>query len=271
MRMTTTLDDSGLDSIRNWLSEHCGMSFPDHKRDLLRQRLARVLRSFAVDDFNGLAKRLQSGDSHDVKLAIMSAASINHTFFFREAEVLEQFIEEAADVLSSRSNIRIWSAACSTGDEAYTLAIMLAEKFGPGILQRLNILGTDISGPVVEQAELGVFHQRHLSALPSGILQKYFTPTGIDQYRIKPSIRACCTFRRMNLKATPYPFTNQFFGVMCRNILYYFDHQDQVNTVNGIHQKVEAGGYLMTSVTESVRLLGTGFSPVKSSLYRKEA
>lgn len=271
MKVATTIDDNGLDNIRSWLSEHCGMSFPDHKRDLLRQRLARVLRSFSVDDFNGLAKRLQSGDSHEVKLAIMSAASINHTYFFREPEVLEQFIAHGADVLASRQNIRIWSAACSSGDEAYSLAIMLAEKFGQGILSRLNILGTDISGPVVEQAELGVFHQRHLSTLPPGILEKYFTPTGIDQYRVKASIRACCTFRRMNLKATPYPFSNQFFGVMCRNILYYFDHKDQVNTVNGIYQKVETGGYLMTSVTESVRLLGTSFTPIQSSLYRKEA
>lgn len=267
--MNMATDEHGLDVVRTWLSDRCGMSFPDHKRDLLRQRLARVLRSFALRDMNSLAQQLKSGNNQDVQLAIMSAASINHTFFFRETEVMEKFIAQAEGALATRNEIRIWSAACSSGDEAYTLAIMLAERFGPSILKRLNILGTDISGPVVERAELGVFHSRQLSSLPPALRTKYFTPTGISQFRISQQIRSCCTFRRMNLKATPYPFNNEFFGVMCRNILYYFDHKDQVQTVNAIYQKVERGGYLMTSVTESVRNLGTKFTPIDASLYQK--
>ena len=123
--MSTSMDHSGFEQIRTWLSQRCGISFPPSKSELLRQRMERVLRRFGFDDLDRLARELLSSEAQDVELAVMHAASINHTYFFREPDVLERFVDLAVPVVQAQPNTRIWSAACSTGEEVYTIAIML--------------------------------------------------------------------------------------------------------------------------------------------------
>ena len=159
----STADQAGFEQVRDWLSQRCGFNFPPHKSDLLRQRMARVLRRFGMDDLNQLARELTMVGAREVQLAVMHAASINHTYFFREPEVLDRFMDTALPTFQDRPEFRIWSAACSTGEEAYTIAILLAERLSPQVLNRVSILGSDISAPVVERAELGVFPSRQLA------------------------------------------------------------------------------------------------------------
>ncbi len=267
--MMPTNDIAAFEEIRGWLSSRCAISYPEHKSALLRQRLTRVTSSFEMPDLSALAHRLVVDPREDVQLAVMHAASTNHTYFFREPEVLEQFSTLILPTLKDKSTIRIWSAAASTGDEAYTVAILIAETLGQAALKRLNILGTDISAPVVERAELGVFSRGQFAQTKPDILKRYFTPTGIDQFTANQLIRSPCTFRRMNLKATPYPFSKRFDVVFCRNILYYFNRQDQIDTLEAIYDATELGGWLVTSVTESIRDLGSRWSPVSSGIYRR--
>ena len=262
-------DQAGYEQIRDWLSTRCGIVYADGKTELLRQRLSRVLRSFNFGDLDQLARGLLKDNNEAIQLAVMHAASTNHTFFFREPEVLEKFGEQILPRLANRSQIRVWSAAASTGDEAYSVAMIAAERLGPAILDKLLILGTDISAPVVERAEMGVYARRQLAHTPPQMLRKYFTPTGIEQFRVVEPIRRVCTFRRMNLKARPYPFSRPFQVVFCRNILYYFDKSDQINTLNAIHAVTEPGGWLVTSVTEPIRDLGTPWINVATGIYRR--
>ncbi|PWR02594.1 chemotaxis protein CheR [Meridianimarinicoccus roseus] len=262
-------DHVGFEEIRNWLSTRCGIVYAESKGELLRQRLSRVLRSFNLVDLDQLAAGLIRDENQAVQLAVMHAASTNHTFFFREPEVLNKFATQILPGLADRSQVRIWSAAASTGDEAYSVAMLAAETLGPAFLKRMAILGTDISAPVVERAELGVYARRQLAQTPPDMLRKHFKPTGIDQFRVNDDIRACCTFRRMNLKARPYPFSKPFQVVFCRNILYYFDKSDQINTLKAIHAVTEPGGWLVTSVTEPIRDLGTAWRPVSTGIYRR--
>lgn len=267
--MKDLADVQGFADIRGWLSQRCGIVYPDHKLDLLRQRLARVVRSFALTDLDALSRAVIKDERTDVQLAVMHAASTNHTFFFREREVLDVFTEKVLPSLMDRPEIRIWSAAASTGDEAYTIGILAAESQGQRCLDKLMILGTDISAPVVERAELGVYHKRQFVQTPPDILDRYFKPTGIEQYRVNENIRKLCTFRRMNLKATPYPFKKPFQVVFCRNILYYFDRIDQIATLNAIYDVTEPGGWLVTSVTEPIRDLGSRWVQVETGVYRR--
>jgi chemotaxis protein methyltransferase CheR len=116
---------------------------------------------------------------------------------------------------------------------------------------------------------MGVYARRQLAHTPPQMLRKYFTPTGIEQFRVVEPIRRACTFRRMNLKARPYPFSRPFQVVFCRNILYYFDKSDQINTLNAIHAVTEPGGWLVTSVTEPIRDLGTPWINVATGIYRR--
>jgi len=265
----THRDTEGCEFIRNWLLDRCGISFPPHKSDQLRQRLNKVQRDFGLGNLTEIAARLHADNAHDLQLAVMHAASTNHTYFFRETEVLESFRRQVLPSLAARDEMRIWSAACSTGDEAYTLAIMVAETLGFSALKRLQILGTDISAPVIQQAEAAVFSEQRLDRIPPDLRRRYFDSVGIAQYRIKPELRAACTFRQMNLKTMPYPFRKTFQAVFCRNILYYFERHDQTATLNAIHDVTEPGGWLITSVTENVRDLPTRWVPVDNGLYRK--
>ena len=264
-------DQAGFEQLRDWLSRRCGMTFGPSKANLLRQRMDRVLRRFDLPDLNYLARELNRDGAQDLQLAVMHAASINHTYFFREIEVLEDFFDLALPALQERDEFRFWSAACSSGEEAYTLGMMLAGRLGASVLSRTHILGTDISAPVIERAELGVYSKRQFSQTDPAMLERWFVPAGLDQYRVAPELRQACTFRRMNLKATPYPFHRPFQAVFCRNVLYYFDRADQVGTANALYDAVEPGGWLITSVTESVRQLDTLWEPVATGLYRRRS
>jgi chemotaxis protein methyltransferase CheR len=267
--MTSVNDMAGCEAIRDWLTQRCGIHYPQHKTDLLRQRLTRVQRAFTLNDLGEMARRLTHEKNYDLQLAVMHAASTNHTYFYRETEVLESFRQRVLPLIADRDEIRIWSAACSTGDEAYTLAIIVAETLGFSALKRLQILGTDISAPVVQQAEAAVFSEQRLDRIPPDVRRRYFDSVGIAQYRIKPELRAACTFRQMNLKTMPYPFRKTFQAVFCRNILYYFERHDQTATLNAIYDVTEPGGWLITSVTENIRDLPTRWLPVDNGIFRK--
>jgi chemotaxis protein methyltransferase CheR len=262
-------DAAGYEQIRAWLSSRCGIFYPEHKSPVLRQRLVRVTRGFGYTDLNDLARGVVAEQLEEVQLAVMHAASTNHTYFFREPEVLRKFTDQILPQYRNKGDLRIWSAASSTGDEAYSIAILYAELFGVEALSKLHILGTDISGPVVERAEMGVYPNRQFVQTDPVLLRKYFTPTGIEQYQVRDDIRKTCTFRRMNLMAQPYPFTRPFQVVFCRNILYYFEKADQAKTLEAIYDVTEPGGWLVTSVTEAIRDLGSRWEPVSTGIYRR--
>jgi len=271
MSLVMMTEKDGYEVIRRWLEARCAIHYPDHKRDVLLQRLSRVQRTFDVKNLAELARRVTQEQNHDVQLAVMHAASTNHTYFYRETEVLDFFRTNVLATLAERSEIRLWSAACSTGDEVYTLAILIAETLGPDALRRTRILGTDISAPVIEQAESGIIAARHLAQVPIPIIAKYFRPVGSEQFQIVPQIRAACTFRRMNLKAPAMPFRKPFQAVFCRNVLYYFSHEDQAAVVDSIAEVTEPNGWLFTSVTESLRDLSSRWRQVSSGIYTKAA
>lgn len=257
------------ESIRSWLVKRCGIHYPDHKRDLLIQRLNRVQRAFTYSNLGELASNLIETPDNDVELAVISAASTNHTYFFREKETLAVVKDQILPTLSQRQELRIWSAACSTGDEAFTIAMLVADTLGDEALKRTSILGTDISAPVIERAEAGVFAERQIQEVTPSIRNRYLQPIGLGQFAVADRIRQSCTFRRMNLKSTPYPFKHQFQIVFCRNVLYYFDHKDQIATLEAIFEVTEPGGWLITSVTESIRDLPSPWRCVANGVYRK--
>jgi chemotaxis protein methyltransferase CheR len=261
--------DTGYECIRDWLCDHCGMSFPEKKRDLLTHRMAKVQERFGLSNLGALASELTKGDDVDLKLAVIHAASTNHTYFFREPQALDFFRDKILTAPCPGGGLRVWSAAASSGDEAYSLAIVAAQMFGAMAPSRVSILGTDISLPAISQAELALYSTNHLEHVPSPILERYFTPAGMGQYQIVPDIRRLCTFRRLNLKSVPYPFTKGFHVVFCRNILYYFDRQHQFQILEQLYDVTEPGGWLLTSVTEVVRDLRTRWQPVSNAIYRR--
>ena len=264
--------DSGYERIRLWLNDRCGIHYAEKKKELLAQRLARVLERFNIDNLDDLAIDVETGLKEEVQLAVMHAASTNHTYFFREPQVLKFFSDSILPLLAHQREVRIWSAATATGDEAYTLAMLIAEALGcEQAANCFSILGTDISAPVIKHAESAIYGMSHLEQTPEHFLNRYFAHTDDNEYRIVPQIRPMCTFRRLNLKAQPYPFRRLFDVVFCRNVLYYFDREHQYRTLEALYNATEPGGWLLTSLTESVRDMGTRWCWVGGGIYRKLA
>jgi chemotaxis protein methyltransferase CheR len=256
--------------LRTWLNDRCGIFFSDNKKDLLVQRLGRVVEQFDLKGLDDLADVVEGGAQHDILLAVMHAASTNYTYFFREHQVLDFYIQEILPSFSRRDDVRVWCAAVSTGDEAYTAAMLAAEVWGREIArQRLAILGTDISESVISRAEMALYSGNHVEHTPPELLRRYFRPSGVEQFVVADDIRGMCTFRRLNLRAYPYPFQKPFDVVFCRNVLYYFDKENQRNVLEAIYDVTQVGGWLLTSVTENLRGLGTRWVTVAGGIHRK--
>ena len=267
----TQTDRQGTEVIRGWLAQRCGIHFPEHKLDQLRQRLAKVQREFGVSDLSDMAGQLDLADATALQLAVMHAASTNHTYFFRETDILDIFRNQILPSFALRDEIRIWSAACAGGDEAYTLAMLIAETLGTPALTRTAILGTDISAPVIAEAEAATYADHRLDHVPADSLSRWFEPAEGQRHRVRKELRDACTFRQMNLKTMPYPFRKAFQVVFSRNVLYYFERPDQGAVLQAMYDVTEPGGWLITSVTENVRDVAHPWTFVANGIFRKGA
>lgn len=259
------------EAIRQWIYTNTGLHYPERKYPTLYHRLMKLCRQLELDDLAALDQALQNKTIPNLAVKIACVVSTNHTFFFREQDIFKFLQEQIMPTLPVTETWRIWSAACSTGDETYTLAMVLADALGLSTAsQRVQILGTDISQTALEQAEYGIYNQRRLEQVPPLMRrQQYFHLMGLDQWRVSPSVRQMCTFRRLNLMSEPWPFKNRFHVTFCRNVLYYFDRSDQARLVERLYDVTAPGGWLITSVTESVRSLNTRWQILKTGIHRK--
>ena len=262
-------EDIGFEQIRTWLIERSGIFYSEQKKELLHQRLTRVQHNFGVSQMSEMANMLVGGQNRKLQIAVMDAATTNHTFFFRENEVLEKFKIMILPHLQDRMTVRIWSAACSTGDELFTLGMIISEALGVQAFMRFHLLGTDLCTTCISKAEAGVFMARNLEQVSPEYMRKYFVKQSFNKHRIVDQILNQCTFRRLNLKTRPYPFQFEMQVIFLRNILYYFDEVDQKRTLDDLYNVTEPGGWLVTSVTENIRDLNTRWEPVATGIYRK--
>lgn len=252
--------------IQQWVLERLGIDYPEHKLGVLESKLAGLCRELNIDSLEQLSLRLRSSGS-DIHAKVAHAVSTNHTGFFREPETFQRLRKEVLPTLQESSAVRVWSAAASTGEEAYTLAIVASNTLGPDwIRNRLHILGTDISGPVIQSAEQGYYNK--LDGVSAADQSLYFTST-TSGYRVRDSLRKLCMFRRLNLAKPAWPFRRQFQIIFCRNILYYFKPEHQADVLRQMYASCVPGGWLVTSVTESIRGLDVPWTPAGSGFYRK--
>lgn len=258
-----------LEAINQWIRMHLGIHHEDTKLDLLADRLSGLCRQEGLGDLRTLLRQLRTGD-RALHRSLADAVSTNHTSFFREQKILEFFWREIVPTLPAGAPIRIWSCACSTGQEPYTLAMILhtASTASPA---NISMLATDISPRALATAEQGVYSEHHLRGVPASAKARFFKSVGLGQFRVSREIQAMVTFRRLNLTAPTWPFERKFQVVFCRNVLYYFDPREQREVISRLYDQVEAGGWLVTSVTESITGLGTRWRTVRPGVHRKDA
>jgi chemotaxis protein methyltransferase CheR len=259
-----------LDSLREWILERMGLHFGDNKQLNLYRRLSSLCWRLGIPDLKSLERHLAERDMPNLDSELATAVSTSHSFFNREPEVLQFIQEKIFPTLPPNNEWRIWSAAAASGEEAYSVAILLADSLGVIPAQsKVTILGTDISYPMIEAAEKGMYPTQRIEFVDDRTRKAYFTPVGPDQWRIHPALMKMCTFRRMNLKSHPWPFQNGFHVVLCRNVLYYFDRERQEELIERIYDATLPGGWLITSVTETLSRIQTRWTRVTSGVYRK--
>lgn len=260
-----------LSEIQQWIHLHSGIHYNARKQQLLYKRLQSLCQQKGIASLQALAEGLQNNSIPGIRKEVAYTASTNHTYFFREPAVLDYFRNQIIPRLPRGERWRIWSAAASSGEESYTLAMILSETLG-GITparSQAAILGTDISETVIQQAEHGVYHQRRMEGVDQQLQRRYFTQVGLGNWRIDSELQKMAIFRRLNLKSRPWPFSRHFDVVFCRNVLYYFDEAHQRDVLESIYQVTRPGGWLLTSVTESIRDLNTSWQMVEIGVYRK--
>ncbi len=258
--------------IAGLLREHAGMELGADKTYLLESRLTSVLRRFGLADYGALERALSPKPPKDLLDALIDAMTTNETLFFRDLRPFrffsEQVLPELVERRAAAKTLRIWSAAASTGQEAYSLAICVEEFRPPLTGWRIDILGTDISTESLAAAERGRYSQFEVQrGLPTRLLIKYFTQKG-SEWEVKEAIRRHVRFLRHNL-LEPATRLGSFDVVFLRNVLIYMDQNARRRVVGHVAAAMAPGGYLFLGATETLREKGPfAMVPGHHAIYR---
>lgn len=253
--------------IRDLVYGEVGIELGPSKQALVEARLARRLRELGLDGYDAYLHLLAGDHGGDELVLLLDAISTNVTSFLRERQGLDEIVRRhAAAQRSGERRFRYWSAASSSGQEAYSLAMLLAEA-APLAGLDLAILGTDISTRVLGLARRGRYPMSQLASIPAE-LHRHLRADG-DLFEIDPGLRALCVFNRLNLVKPPFPMQGPFDAVLCRNVMIYFDQPTRERLVGEIRRLLKPGGLLVTGQAESLSGRVDGFRVVKPSIYEK--
>jgi len=251
--------------FRILLKERSGLVLAADKQYLIESRLMPVARAAGLVSITDLAKRLRGSDSEALKMQVTEAMTINESFFFRDKIPFDRFRDTVLPaMLSSRANtrrLRIWCAAASTGQEPYSLAMILRSMIEKFIDWRIEIVATDISHEVLEKAKAGVYSQFEVQrGLPIQMLMQHFEQVG-EQWRVTENLRKMVQFRHFNLLENFSSF-GTFDVVFCRNVLIYFDQATKVDVLERIGRSLRPDGFLLMGAAETVVGLTDIFVPL---------
>ncbi len=253
------------DFLRKLLRERSGLVLSAEKQYLAESRLLPVARKRGLTLLTDLVAELKARPNCNMAVEVVEAMTTNETFFYRDKIPFENFRALMMPALISarerEKRIRIWCAACSSGQEPYSLAMALKEM-GPAIAgYRIEIIATDLSGEVLERAKEGLYSQFEVQrGLPIQQLLQHFGQVG-DRWQISPSIRAMIQFRTLNLLNDFSPL-GTFDVVFCRNVLIYFDQETKVGVLNRIAKQVPDDGYVVLGAAETVVGLTDALKPL---------
>jgi len=263
---------SDYDFLRKLLKARSGLVLAAEKHYLVESRLMPIARKHGLFNLTGLVARLKGPDAEALTVEVVEAMTTNESFFFRDKIPFEQFRDTMIPALMATRNpsrrIRIWSAAASTGQEPYSLAISLKEMGKELKGWRVEILATDISKEVLEKAKSGIYTQFEVQrGLPALMLIKYFSQVG-EMWQIAPEIRGMVKFVPLNL-LDDFSHLGRFDVVFCRNVLIYFDQPTKSSVLDRIADVTERDSFLTLGGAETVVGLTSRFKlvPDKRGLY----
>lgn len=274
MNKETELSVAVFRKFQKLIYDEIGISLADHKKTLVQTRLRKWLIEFKLGSYDALYKKIADDQSGQMLVMLVNAITTNVTSFFREENqwiYLQGHLKEVFDTQTKR--IRIWSAACSSGQEPYSILIFLKEHLKDFNLWDVKILATDISEEILRKAMEGVYLQKDVENLSRQMLQKYFIPQkradGTLQYAIKPELKHYVTFRSFNLVTGNYGiFRNRFDLIFCRNVMIYFDRPTQQHILNSFSKLLGSNSRLFIGHSESIHQKEGVYQLVVPSIYK---
>ncbi|HTW65971.1 MAG TPA: CheR family methyltransferase [Bryobacteraceae bacterium] len=279
--MSTSNDalcNADFERLRSLIYSASGIHLGLEKKTMLEIRLRRRLRKLNVSSYAEYCAQVfaPEGDANEL-VHLIDVVTTNKTDFFREAGHFDYLVSKALPDLAARFGADrmgwIWSAGCSTGEEPYTIAMVLSEyaETHPGF--RFRVLATDISTQVLEKAQMGIFRSELVRPVPAELRRKYFMRSrdrDSDLVRVVPELRALIEFRRLNFMDTDFGLPEPPEVIFCRNVIIYFDRSTQIRLLTKLTRELAPGGYFFAGHSESLQGMNLPLEPVAPAAYRKQ-
>ncbi|HSW51038.1 MAG TPA: protein-glutamate O-methyltransferase CheR [Bryobacteraceae bacterium] len=259
------------EQFRKLAYEQFGLDLREGKETLVSARLGKKIRQLNFRSFQEYYRHVLEDRTGEALVALIDALTTNHTSFFREPAHFDYLGEVIQARMRDRERINIWSAACSSGEEPYSIAFCLLDRLGEEALSRVHVLATDISTRVLDRARRGAYPAERFEGVSKQQLRRYVLRgegRWQDWYLVRPELRAMVEFRRLNL-LEQFSHLGTFFAVFCRNVMIYFDKPTQQELVNRLAGCLEPGGHLLIGHSESLNAIQHQLKYVRPATYRK--
>lgn len=259
--------------FRRLVYETSGISLGPEKTALVTSRISKRMKALDIDSHEEYLKHVTENMARGEIIHMIDAISTNVTSFYREAsqfDFLTDLITNRPD--RGRGKLRIWSAASSTGEEPYTLAITLLEALNDQAPDA-RILATDISTKVLTLAQRGCYEEKKIEAVPRALQMAYFDKhkeDGHNYYTVKDELKRLVKFTRLNLSNHPFPMRGPMDAIFCRNVMIYFDSALRTKLMKEFHRLLKPGGHLFVGSSEGMVGMISDFKLVKPSIYVKQ-
>jgi len=268
------IDKQEFRQFADYIKANYGIRFKDEKKTLIEGRMGQVLSSLHFDSLAEYMQYVKSDPTGQAAAVMLDRITTNHTFFMREPAHFYYFKEQVLPYLVKtvkNKDLRIWSAACSSGEEPYTLAMIIDEFFGRRKAGwDTKILATDIAPGVLDAAKAGIYTEDRMKDLPEAWRNRYFKEYDAGHYILSEKIKSEVIFGRINLMDTVFPFQKKMHAIFCRNVMIYFDNDTKDKLAERIYEITEPGGFLFLGHSESLNRKKTKYRYVMPAVYRKE-
>jgi chemotaxis protein methyltransferase CheR len=266
------MDQSTFQKFRELIYDSCGINLNESKEAMVSSRIAKRMRLLGITSHKEYLKYLLNDQNGDETIKFLDVISTNTTYFFREHTHFDFLQQNINDLINEgQKKIRIWCAAASTGEEPYTIA-MIVHSAAANRLTDMKVLATDISTKVLHIANEGKYEIEKIEKVPVQLRQKYFIAQKESDkkfYYAKDTLKKIILFRRLNLSKPPFPMKGPLDLVFCRNVMIYFDKDVRQKLINEAYRLLKRGGYLITGLSESITGLQSNFKCIRPSVYKK--
>ncbi len=270
------LPDKEFSLLSKYIQDNYGIKMPPAKKVVLQGRLQKRLKHLQINNYADYCKYVFSPEGENEIIHMMDVVSTNKTDFFREPAHFEYLEKELLPYLAKntpRPNIKVWSAGCSSGEEPYTLAIVLNEfkDKNPGF--DYQIIATDISTQMLQHGANGIYKEERIEIIPLNLKRKYFLKSkdrNNPQVRVIKQLRDKVSFRRLNFMDNVYTINESFDIIFCRNALIYFERDNQELVINKLCQKLNPDGYFFLGHSESITNMKVPLKSIKPTIFKKQ-